>query len=146
MPLTKAQVQELIERVELFHGISADDVEKIFSHGMTMNTRAGEAVFYKGTVGNQMYVVLGGKLGVYNEAEQCIAELVTGDMFGEMALVTHEPRSATVKAINDSFLFALSENTFHKLMTKKAAVNLLLNMVTTLSKRLKQANSRLVQR
>jgi CRP-like cAMP-binding protein len=142
MALTMAQIQELIERVELFHGISGHDVEKIFSHGMTMRVGAGEAVFYRGTVGNQMYVVLGGKLGVYGDGDVCLAELVTGDMFGEMALVTQEPRSATVKAINESFLFALSEDTFHKLMTKKAAVQLLLNMVTTLSKRLKQANAR----
>lgn len=143
MGMTPAQLDSLIKRVDLFQGLSRDEVSTIMSRGMTMRVAKGEAVFYKGTVGSQMYVVLGGRLGVY-DGEKCIASLGTGDTFGEMALVTHEPRSATVKAEEDSHVFVLSEVTFQKLLTKRVAIRILLNIVSTLSHRLKNTNAKLV--
>ena len=139
-----AKVDALIERVSLFQGLERDEVLKIFSHGTTMRIAKGEAVFYKGTQGDTMYCVLGGKLGVFDgTGKTCLAELRTGEMFGEMALVTHEPRSATIVALEDSMLFMLRQSTFEKLMTKRVAIRMLLNIVRTLSHRLKAANLRL---
>ena len=136
-----AKINELIERVALFNGLSPDDVVKIFSKGMTMRVTKGEAIFYKGTIGNQMYVVLAGTVGIYDN-KKVIATLATGDMFGEMALVNKEPRSATALALEDTRLFVLSESTFEKLMTKRVAIQMLLNIVRTLSHRLKDSNTR----
>ncbi len=130
------KLDELIQRVSLFHGLEREDVAKIFSKGMTVRALKDDVIFFKGTVGNQMYIVLGGTVGVFR-GEKCIAELHTGDMFGEMALVNKEPRSATVKAIDPCHLFLLSESTFQYLLTKRVAVQLLLNIVRTLSQRLK---------
>ncbi|MCF6284078.1 MAG: cyclic nucleotide-binding domain-containing protein [Candidatus Hydrogenedentes bacterium] len=138
-----ARIDQYIERVSLFDGLKREEVAKIFAKGMTMHVVAGEDIFVKGTIGNQMYVVLGGKLAVF-DGKKCLAELRTGDMFVEMALVNKEPRSATVTAVNDSRLFVLSETTFERLMTKRAAIKILLNIVRTLSHRLKDANKRYI--
>ena len=141
--MPKDQVDLIIEKVKLFHGLGPDDVRKIFGRGLTMNVRKGDVVFYKDTEGDQMYVVLGGMIGVYHNKE-VIAKLRTGEMFGEMALVTSDKRSVTVIAMEDSHLFILKEDTFEKLMTKRVAVRMLLNMVKTLSQRLKESNVRKV--
>ena len=61
-----------------------------------------------------------------------------------MALVNKTPRSATVKALEDSRLFVLSENIFERLMTKRVAIRILLNIVRTLSQRLRDTNAKLV--
>ncbi|MBX3176936.1 MAG: cyclic nucleotide-binding domain-containing protein [Candidatus Hydrogenedentes bacterium] len=137
-----ATVDKYIKHVSLFHGLSREEVAKIFAKGMTMHVDAGQDIFVQGTVGSQMYVVLGGKLGVF-DGEKCLAELRTGDMFGEMALVNKEPRSATVTAINDSRLFVLTESTFERLMSKRVAIRVLFNIIKTLSHRLREANKRL---
>ncbi len=134
-------VDQYIKHIELFHGLTPDEVTKIFVKGMTMHVSAGQDIFIQGTVGSQMYVVLGGKLGVFS-GDKVIAELRTGDMFGEMALVNKEPRSATVRAVNDSRLFVLSETTFERLMSKRVAIRVLFNIIKTLSHRLKEANKR----
>jgi len=136
--------RELINRVELFHGLKPDEVVTIFSKGMTMKVTKGEALFYKGTVGSQMYVVLGGLLGVF-DGDRAIATLRTGDMFGEMALVNKEPRSATVTALEDSRVFVLSQTTFEKLMSKRVAIQMLLNIIRTLSHRLRDTNQRMTK-
>lgn len=134
-----AKLDALIKRVELFHGLTPDEVAKIFSRGMTMRCAKDEVLFHKGNVGNQMYVVLGGKIGIYN-GSTIIAVLRTGDMFGEMSLVTSEPRSATARAMEDSKLFVLSQTTFDKLLTKRVAIRILMNVIKTLSHRLKDSN------
>ena len=140
--MNSEQLRDIMKSVPFFKGLSESDVAKIFSKGMTVRVTKDEVLFYKNTVGNQMYVVLAGKLGVYN-GEKCIATLATGDMCGEMALVSHAPRSATVKALENSLLFVLSETTVERLLTKRVAVQLLLNIISTLSQRLRDANTRL---
>lgn len=136
------KIDKLIERVDLFHGLTREELVKIFSKGITMRVTKGETIFHKGTVGSQMYVVLGGSVGVFDGNQQ-LAALHTGDMFGEMALVNREPRSATVIAMEESKLFVLSENTFQQLLTKRVAIQILMNIVNTLSKRLKSTNAKL---
>ena len=140
--MDSGQLRAIIRSVPFFKGLSESDVAKIFSKGMTVRVSKGEVLFYKNTEGNQMYVVLAGKLGVFS-GESCIATLSTGDMCGEMALVSHAPRSATIKALEDSLLFVLSETTLDRLLTKRVAVQLLLNIISTLSQRLRDANARI---
>ncbi len=131
----------LARQVELFRGLTLEDIAKIFSKGMTIRVHKGETIFYKGTVGSQMYVVLGGKVAVVDE-NKVLAELRMGDTFGEMALINSEPRSASVIAAEESHLFVLSESTFQRLLTKRVAIQILLNIVRTLSHRLREANAR----
>jgi len=142
--MNSEQLRAIIKNVPFFKGLDESDVAKIFSKGMTVRVSKDEVLFYKNTEGNQMYVVLAGKLGVYN-GNACIAALTTGDMCGEMALVSHAPRSATIKALENSLLFVLSETTLDRLLTKRVAVQLLLNIISTLSQRLRDANARISQ-
>lgn len=134
--------QMLAENVDIFRGLDAHDVQRIFSKGMTVRVQKGETVFHKGTVGNQMYVVLGGKVGVF-DGPKMVAELGVGATFGEMSLLNHEPRSATVIALEMSNLFVLSEEVFQRLLTKKAAIQILLNLARTMARRIKDANLKL---
>ncbi|MCX5769478.1 MAG: cyclic nucleotide-binding domain-containing protein [Candidatus Hydrogenedentes bacterium] len=134
----------LARQVELFRGLTIEDIAKIFAHGMTIRVHKSETIFYKGTVGSQMYVVLGGKLAVM-DGDKVLAQLRTGDTFGEMALINSEPRSASVVAVEDAHLFVLSETTFQRLLTKRVAIQILLNIVRTLSHRLREANARAIQ-
>ena len=136
--------QKIVDRVELFNGLNAHDVEKIFHKGLTIRVAKGETVFFKDTVGNQMYIILGGKIGVFDGSKR-LATLSTGDMFGEMALVNEEPRSASALAMEDSHMFVLNESTFQKLMTKRVSVHMLLNIIKTLSHRLQKSNKKLAK-
>ncbi len=134
-----ARFQMFVRSVELFRGLDPEDVEKIVHRGMTMRVAKGDTIFYKGTTGNQMYVVLAGSIAIVDE-RKVIARLKMGDTFGEMALVNSEPRSASAVAMEDSQLFVLSETIFQKLLTKRVAIQILLNIVRTLSHRLREAN------
>ncbi len=134
----------LAKRVDLFKGISPEDVARIFARGLTMTMEKGNVIFYKGTTGNQMFVILSGKVSLL-DGKKHLADLSAGDMFGEMALINNEPRSATAMAAETSQLFVLSETFFQKLMTKRIAIRMLLNIIGTMSTRLRTMNKRLLE-
>ncbi|HOK09520.1 MAG TPA: cyclic nucleotide-binding domain-containing protein [Candidatus Hydrogenedens sp.] len=123
----------------LFKGLSSDEVERLFDSGLIVHFKKDEVVFYQGSMGNHVYLILSGSVGVYRDEKQ-IVTLDSGEIFGEMALFTKEPRSATVKVLQDSQLLIFSETSFHKLLTKQTAVRLLLNIINILCERLKKKN------
>jgi len=131
----------LAHRLDLFRGLSARDIETVFSKGSTLRFHMGETVFEKGAPGNLLYVILQGRAGVY-DGDRLLAYLETGEIFGEMALVTREPRSATVVATTPAILFAITDFAFQNLLTKRVAVQLLLNMLRSLSRRIRGLNER----
>ena len=139
---TLERFRALASRVDLFRGVNPEDVAKIYAKGMTMRINRGNIIFHQNTTGNTMYVLLGGRVDLY-DGKKHIASLGPGDMFGEMALISEEPRSATAVAGEDAHVFVLSETIFHRLMTKRAAIQILLNIVGTLSRRLRDANKKL---
>ena len=133
------QFQQWVEGIDLFKGLRPSDVYKIYSKGMTISLKKGEIIFRKGTTGNSMYVLFGGAMGVY-DGEKQLARIQTGESFGEMSLLSGEVRSATVQALEDSRLFMLDEDIFHKLLSKKVAVQILLNLGNMLGKRVRNNN------
>ena len=136
------RLRQLVERVDLFRGLSTSDVAKIFARGRTEIVPKGETIFFQGTTGSTMYVVLGGTVGVFDGKQQLNA-LHVGDTFGEMSLLCQEPRSATIVALENSRVFVLDETLFNKILTKRVAVQVLLNIGRMMSKRLVQANKAL---
>lgn len=136
-------IRPSVKSVGLFQGLENADIDSIFARGMTIRVAKDEVLFYRGTTGGQMYAVLSGGVGVFGDDDVCLAKLGPGEMFGEMALVNKEPRNATVKALEESHLFVLSESTFDKLLTKRVSIRILLNIIRALSRRLRDANAKL---
>lgn len=87
------------------------------------NVAAGTAVVQQGEHGDTFYVIARGAFDVYiNDA--FVERLAPGDYFGEIALLTHAPRTATVVAHEPSRVFTLDAETFdallaHDLQTKR---------------------------
>jgi len=142
--LSPTEIRRIARQVSLFNRISEEDVGKILAKGLTMQIKKGSVIFYEKSTGNTMYVILSGTVELY-EKKKHLATLHTGEMFGEMALISDEPRSATAVAGEDCTLFVISETTFHELMTKKVAISHAANIIATLSQRLRQANKRLLE-
>ncbi len=131
----------LARRMDLFHGLAAGDVAKMFAKGVTREFEAGEIIFRKGDAGAELYVILSGKVEIRDNG--CVlAMLDKGDMFGEMALGGHQTRSASAVTAETTSALVLSNDTIHNLLGKEAAIQLLENIVMTLSVRLRAANER----
>src|SRR5690242_7146131 len=112
--------------IGLFHGpdgagamgtegnMTQSDAQEIFkpnflglfrSEENVVSVKAGEALFRKGDSAKCMYVVLSGSLRV-GDGNKIYEELGPGSLVGEMALIDHAPRAATLTAVSDSTLAA----------------------------------------
>ncbi len=71
---------------------------------------AGETIISKGDMGREMYLIVRGEVEVLDDAGQVLATLRDGDFFGEIALLIHTPRTATVRAKTACDLFVLDKS------------------------------------
>ena len=128
------------EKISIFHGLSAGEVDDLLHRGKMLVCRQGETIFHEGMLGSNLFVVLGGKVGIYIKC-QIIATCHVGDAFGEMAVLNKRPRSATATALTDSRLLMLDEKQINEILEKHVAVRLLMNIVHVVSERLESANT-----
>ena len=92
-------------------------------------------------MGESLYLVLNGHVAIEREGRE-LAVLGQGDMFGEMALISEGTRSADAVARDDISLLGLKMDVINNIMPRDVSVQLLVNIILTLSRRLLEANSR----
>ncbi len=91
----------------------------------------GTIILRQGEPGDCMYVVQSGRVGIFQDygqpQEKKIAELMSGEYFGEMSLLDHEPRSATAVVLDsDTMLTTVTEETFLSFFKENPAKVLML--------------------
>jgi membrane protein len=104
----------------------------------------GSYVFQEGDRGNEMYYVLMGRVQVEKQAGQIrrvLTELGPGSYFGEMATLIDAPRTASVRAMENSDIAVIQADTFHRLIRESSAVSLM--MLREFSHRVKNTNASL---
>jgi NTE family protein len=84
-------------------------------HWVTL--QGGEVLFSEGDQGQDLYFVLGGRLRAI-AGGRVLNEMTRGESIGEIALLTGEPRTATVIAVRDSELVRISRDTFEEIVQK----------------------------
>ena len=103
----------------------------------TCSVRAGDVIFREGQQANELFVIKSGHVRI-QVGNRAIAELSTDNIFGEMALIDSEPRSATAIAITDVELVPISEKQFLFLVSQTPYFAL--KVMRTLAQRLRVMN------
>jgi NTE family protein/lysophospholipid hydrolase len=97
-------------------------VEAVESDLDWVSLAAGETLFCQGDAGDGAYLIVDGRLRILAERHDgtrvVLGESGRGEMIGEMALLTNEPRSATVEALRDTNLIRLSTDSFRQLIER----------------------------
>lgn len=90
----------------------------------------GEMLLRQGDPGDSLYVVITGRFRVSvtgeDGEEAIVGEIGRGEVVGEMAVITGEPRSATVRAIRDSGLVKLSKEAFERIVPRNPKTAMLI--------------------
>jgi cGMP-dependent protein kinase len=77
--------------------------------------KANATLFKEGSIGNYWYIIHEGTFALYIE-DQFKKNLTRGDSFGEFALMNEAPRSATIKAVTDCYVWVLKREAFKKII------------------------------
>jgi CRP/FNR family cyclic AMP-dependent transcriptional regulator len=105
----------LLSEVPFFEGFTDDDLRRVVELSDEVRATEGTVLVDQGDPGAHCYVVVEGTANVYVRGEY-VASVDAGSTIGEMALVDHRPRSATVVAATDMRLLRFEAKAFRKLL------------------------------
>jgi len=118
--------EELLGRVPFFERLADEDRRRVVERLVPRTALAGEAVIRQGEAGTSLFLIARGVVAVMvraNGTDKRVASLHAGDFFGEMALLTAERRTATVRAISACQLYELSKTDVDALREHSAGVD-----------------------
>ena len=141
-PMRKKEALESLRSIPLFSRVSDVDLEEVASHLIERRLPKHTTVVEEGLTGDYMYVIREGRVKVTKASddgrEKIMNFLDAGSFFGDMALLTNEVRSASVKTLEDTRLLALSRRDFIDLL--RQSPDLALAVIEELTNRLRETN------
>ncbi len=106
----KARAAEIVA-VSALDCLTAEEARSLVANGRIVLYGPGEALVTCGETGNSMFVILDGSVQVTGKSDAgtqvVLAKLATGETFGEISLLTGEPRNATVCAVTDTLVLEI---------------------------------------
>jgi branched-chain amino acid transport system substrate-binding protein len=112
--------------IPLVSGLDRIDLAKLIPELERINYQPGEILFNQGDPGDSLFIIIEGTARVFisdhEKGEQEIRTMGPKECFGEMALLTGEPRSAGVQAVTELSTMKLSRERFNILLGEKLGV------------------------
>ena len=126
-----------LRHIELFNELTMPELVRVCAAMKTRYVEPTQVVVAQGATTESLYVIVEGQLAVELGSEQ-VAELSSGDHFGEMALLTERPRSASVRTLTGCRLLELDRDNFYSLVQQDPIIGIkfLWKLAQTLSLRL----------
>ena len=138
----------LLRSIELFEGLSGEDLRVLADNLERRPFAAGVSVFEQGDAGDAMYIVESGDINIHlpGEASRRISlkDISRGEYFGELALFDDKPRSASALATTDTVLLELSRADLEDYLEKRPRAAMAI--LRTMGERLRETNTLLSAR
>ena len=94
-----ADPQVKLDHIDRFSDLSDKEVAKIASAGTYVTVPADWALMGEGTASDKAYLLISGEVSVRKDGKE-VAQLGPGDIFGEMGIINHKLRTATVVSMS----------------------------------------------
>lgn len=136
-----------LKSVSLFSSLEGDQVASLAEIAEEMEVEANQVVFQTGDRGDELYVIVGGRLKVYRGkpgSEATLAELGPRECFGEMALLDSESRSASVATLEPCRLLKIHAADFRELLFERPQISM--EILKILARRLRRMDVEMEER
>ncbi|MEW6666842.1 MAG: cyclic nucleotide-binding domain-containing protein [Thermodesulfobacteriota bacterium] len=149
-------IRDALSKAPIFEGIGEEGLAEILKIVREKRFQKDEMIMQEGDEGSTMYMILEGELGVskaltmkfgeddYRKTEKVLNRLTAKNhaVFGEMALIAEDKRSASIQCNTECVLLEISRDDFIRLVESRPelGVRILLNLSRLLIGRLRQAS------
>lgn len=113
-------IRDLLRQVAYFQNLTDLELRQLIEIGYRQRLKASSILFRQGEPGNAFYIILSGSVEVFAEKlNKQLTTLHTGQFFGELSLMLGIPRTATVRALEDTIFFVINNKSFEKLLQEQ---------------------------
>ena len=115
-----------LRKVDFFSPLNVGQLDEVLPYISLYGYDSGETVFRQGEPGDAFYIIHTGKVAIrvksgFLSLRKTVAELGPGSFFGEIALISQSPRTATVRVVEPSQLFTLVAADFQFVLKQNPA-------------------------
>ena len=121
MHLGRNQKVDLIAKAPLFARLRRRELEQVAMIADEIDLAEGKEMTREGAPGREFFVILEGTADVRRDGET-VNSLTGGDFFGEIALISEEPRTATVVATSPVRALVITARSFRRLMDESPEI------------------------
>ena len=114
MQISRKGKTDLLRKLPLFSECSKRELEAVAAVTDELRLPAGRVLMREGETGRELVVLVDGEVGVERGGEQ-LGRRGAGDFLGELALITHRPRSATVTTTTETRALVIRGRDFERL-------------------------------
>jgi CRP/FNR family cyclic AMP-dependent transcriptional regulator len=146
--ITAKARQDFLETIPIFAGLNRVALTEIARSAEEAAFRTGDIIVREGEAGNRMFIIRSGQVEVIKHLAQThetvLAVLGPGNFLGEMSIIECVTRSASVRALEDTVLFALKSIDLYRLFQRypdQYAI-MILNIARDLSRRLRTVDEK----
>jgi small-conductance mechanosensitive channel/CRP-like cAMP-binding protein len=116
------QRDEALKRVDLFSKLTAEERHELAARLKAAPFVRGETLTRQGAEAHWLYIIINGTAEVHvevNGKSEKVASIGEGDFFGEMGMMTGQPRRATVIAMTDMLCYRLDKGSFQEIINRR---------------------------
>jgi predicted acylesterase/phospholipase RssA/CRP-like cAMP-binding protein len=136
-------LHRILRQTEVFAELSDTETEALSAELEWVSLPADETLFEKGDAGDSLFIAVSGRLEAFDPDappdQRIWGRIMPGELVGEMAILTGDPRRATIRALRDSVLLRLTKARFLQLVERNP--RMLLSLSRLLLERIEEATS-----
>src|SRR5437773_334006 len=137
MPVSTIERVLVLKRVDLFAGISPEELISVAGLAQEVSFKAGETFLHQGEIADCLYVTVEGDTGIHIQGAGEVAVRAAPTVLGEMAIILRQPRSADCIARTDVVALKIDSAPFQQLLAENPT--LALAVIKVLAERLDNA-------
>lgn len=113
-------IRDLLRQVTYFQNLTDLELRQLIEIGYRQRLETSKILFREDEPGDAFYIILSGSVEVFVEKmNKHLTTLQAGNFFGELSLMLGIPRTATVRALEDTILFVINNKGFEKLLQEQ---------------------------
>jgi len=131
-------VVKLLSGFSIFKNLGESEIRDIITFLRLDKFDEGEIILRKGEPGRSLFIIVSGKVEVLSDDGMSIAFMGTGEVFGEMSLLSGDPVGATIKVVEPSTVLYIGAKDFKRILNEMPSLQL--NFTRLLARRMAEIN------
>ncbi len=120
-----SRLRTVLQNTYFFQSLKMSELDELIGHLRMIRVQKGYEIIKQGDPGDAFYLIASGKVSVWKKktlGKTKVADLGEDQFFGEMALMSNDPRNATIVAEEVTELFVLQRYDFEKILLKNPVI------------------------